>query len=146
MITQETKPVKTWGGFNLAILKVNLSSLSWKNRNSSNKTYKHPRSTSYCYSPVEPTDTTTCKLQIHGLLLSWILHQIQAHPLVFSLNFNGNNWNDHQGVEKSSSWKPEVYVKETSSKISQKIHINCNMSNTKMWLGFPLYTSGKLET
>ena len=22
MITQETKPVKTWGGFNLAILKV----------------------------------------------------------------------------------------------------------------------------
>ena len=25
MITQETKPVKTWGGFNLAILKVNLN-------------------------------------------------------------------------------------------------------------------------
>ena len=24
MITQETKPVKTWGGFNLVILKVNL--------------------------------------------------------------------------------------------------------------------------
>ena len=24
MITQETKPVKTWGGFDLAILKVNL--------------------------------------------------------------------------------------------------------------------------
>ena len=23
MITQETTPVKTWGGFNLAILKVN---------------------------------------------------------------------------------------------------------------------------
>ena len=23
MMTQETKPVKTWGGFNLAILKVN---------------------------------------------------------------------------------------------------------------------------
>ena len=31
MITQETKPVKTWGGFNLAILKVNLNQLS-KNR------------------------------------------------------------------------------------------------------------------
>ena len=27
MITQETKPVKTWGGFNLAILKVNLNPL-----------------------------------------------------------------------------------------------------------------------
>ena len=25
MITQETKPVKTWGGFNLATLKVNLN-------------------------------------------------------------------------------------------------------------------------
>ena len=25
MIIQETKPVKTWGGFNLAILKVNLN-------------------------------------------------------------------------------------------------------------------------
>ena len=65
-------------------------------------TYKPPRSTSYCYPPVELTDTTTCKVQIHGFLLSWILHQIQAHPLVFSLNFNGSNWNDHQGVEKSS--------------------------------------------
>ena len=28
MITQETKPVKTWRGFNLAILKVNLNPLS----------------------------------------------------------------------------------------------------------------------
>ena len=83
MITQETKPVKTLGGFNLAILKVNLNLLSWKNRSSYNKTYKPPRSTSYCYPPVELTDTIMCKLWIHGLLLSWILHPIQAHPLVF---------------------------------------------------------------
>ena len=83
MITQETKPVKTWGGFNLAILKVNLNPLSWKSRSSYSKTYKPPRSTSYCYPPIELTDTTTCNLRIHGLLLSWILHQIQAHPLVF---------------------------------------------------------------
>ena len=27
MITQETKPVKTWGGFDLAILKVNFELL-----------------------------------------------------------------------------------------------------------------------
>ena len=27
MMTQETKPVKTWGEFNLAILKVNLNPL-----------------------------------------------------------------------------------------------------------------------
>ena len=101
MITQETKPVKTLGGFNLAILKVKSKSTR-KNRSSYNKTYKPPRSTSYCYPPVELTDTTTCKLRIHELLLSWILHQIQAHLLMFSLNFNGSNWNNHQGVEKSS--------------------------------------------
>ena len=83
MITQETKPIKTWGGFNLAILKVNLNPLSWKNRSSYNKTYKPPHSTSYCYPLVELTNMTTCKLRIHGLLLSWILHQIQAHRLCF---------------------------------------------------------------
>ena len=105
MITRETKPVKTRGGFNLAILKVNLNPLSLKNRSSYNKTYKPPRSTSYYCPPVELTDTTKCKLRIHGLLLSWILHQIQAHPLVFSLSFNGSNWNDHQGLEKLFSLK-----------------------------------------
>ena len=52
MITQETNPVKIWGGFNLVILKVN----------SYNKTYKPLRSTSYCYPPIELTETTTCKL------------------------------------------------------------------------------------
>ena len=101
MITLETKPVKIWGGFNLSILKVKSKSTR-KNRSSYNKTYKPPRLTFYCYPPVELINTTTCKLQIHKLLLSWILHQIQAHPLVFSLSFNGSNWNDHQGVEKSS--------------------------------------------
>ena len=70
MITQETKLVKTCGGFNLAILKVNLNPLSWKNRSSYNKTYKPPRSTSYCYPLVKLTDMTTCELRIHGLLLS----------------------------------------------------------------------------
>ena len=105
MITKETKPVKIWGGFNLTILKVNLNPLSWKNWSSYNKTYKTPCSTSYCYPPIELTDTTTCNLRIHGLLLFWIHHQIQAHPLVFSLNFNGSNWNDHQGVENFFSLK-----------------------------------------
>ena len=70
MITQETKPVKTCGGFNLAILKVNLNPLSWKNRSSYNKTYKLPHLISYCYPPVELTDTTMCKFRIHELLLS----------------------------------------------------------------------------
>ena len=105
MITQETKSVKTWEWFNLTILKVNLNPLSWKNQSSYNKTYKPPRSTFYCCPPVELTHTTKCKLRIHRLLLSWIHHQIQAHPLVFSLNFNDNNWNDHQDVKKIFSLK-----------------------------------------
>ena len=69
MITQETKPVKTWGWIDLAILKVKSKSTR-KNRSSYNKTYKPPCSTSYCYQPVDLTDTTTCKLRIHRLLLS----------------------------------------------------------------------------
>ena len=85
MITQETKPVKTWGGFNLAILKVNLNPLSWKNRSSYNKTYKPPRSTSYCYPPVELTDTTRCNLRFTT---------IYKHPRLcfFRLQWQKLNW------------------------------------------------------
>ena len=61
MITQETKPVKTWRGFDLVILKVKSKSTR-KNRSSYNKTYKPPRLTSYYYPPVELSNTTTCKL------------------------------------------------------------------------------------
>ena len=77
MMTHETTPVKTWGGFNLAILKVKSKSTR-KNLSSYNKTYQPPRSTSYCYQLVELTDTTTCKLRIHGLLsLAFAKHK---HP------------------------------------------------------------------
>ena len=84
MITQETKPVKTWGGFNLTILKVKSKSTK-KNRSSYNKTYKPPRSTSYCYPPVELTDTTMCKLRIHGLLLSLAFAK-HKHPRLWFWN------------------------------------------------------------
>ena len=124
MIIQETKQVKSWGGFYLTILKVNLNPLSWKNWSSYNKNYKPPHSTSYCYLPVELTDTITCKLRIHRLIFSWIHHQIQSTLACVSLGFN---------------------VKESSSKISQEIHTNRNLSNTKTWLEFAFYTWGKLE-
>ena len=105
MIAQETKLVKTWEGFNLTILKVNLNPLSWKNLSLYNKIYKPSRSTSYCYPPVELTDTTTCKLRIHRFFLSWIHHQIQAHPLVFLLASMAVTEFDHQGVENLFSLK-----------------------------------------
>ena len=81
MITQETKPVKTYGGFNLAILKVKKKSVR-KNRSSYNKTYKPLCLTSYCYSPVELTDTTTCKFRIYGLLLFFGLCKTQTPTFV----------------------------------------------------------------
>ena len=78
MITLETKPVKTWGGFNLTILKVNLNPL-WNNRSCSTglrpltfyryppvETYWHnhvqaprPRTPSFLDSPAS-TSTPTC--------------------------------------------------------------------------------------
>ena len=144
MITQETKLVKTWGGFNLAILKVNLNPLSWKNRNLYNKTYKPLRSTSYCYLPVELTDTTMCKFRIHGLLLSCSPPDIST-PAYVSLGLNGNNWIDHQGVENFFSLKTLSLCEGKLLKDRTKIHINRNMSNTKMWLGFAFYTQVHLE-
>ena len=69
MMTLEITSVKTWEGFNLAILEVKSKSTR-KNRSSYNKTYKPPCLTSYCYPLVELTDTITCKLRIHRLLLS----------------------------------------------------------------------------
>ena len=81
MITQETKLVKPWGGFDLAILKVKSKSTR-KNRSSHNKTYKPLHSTSYYYLPEELTDTTTCKLRIHGLFLSLAFAK-HKHPCLW---------------------------------------------------------------
>ena len=80
-MTQETTPIKTWEGFNLVILKVKSKSTK-KNQSSYNKTYKPPRSTSYCYPPVELTDMTTCKLRIHELLLSLAFAK-HKHPCLW---------------------------------------------------------------
>ena len=77
-MTLEITSVKTWEGFNLAILEVKSKSTR-KNQHSYNKTYKPPRSTSYCYPPVEFIDTTTCKLRIHGLLL-FLAFAKHKHP------------------------------------------------------------------
>ena len=49
MMTQETIPVKIWGGFNLTILKVNMNPL-WKKRSF---TIGFRPLIFYCYSPIE---------------------------------------------------------------------------------------------
>ena len=93
MITQEIKPVKTWGGFNLAILKVNLNPLSWKNWSSYNKTYKPPRLTSYCYPLVELTDTITCKPEsTDSFFLGFTTRYKHLHLCFFKLQWQQLNW------------------------------------------------------
>ena len=59
-------------------------------------------------------------------------------PAYVSLSFNGSNWIDHQGVEIFFSLKAlSLYEGKL---LSQEIHINRNMSNTKTWLRFTFYS------
>ena len=90
MITQETKRVKTWGGFNLTILKVKLNPLSWKNRNSYNKTYKAPHSTSYCYPPVELPRTISESTD--SFFLGLTTRYKHTHLCFFRLQWQQLNW------------------------------------------------------
>ena len=106
------------------MLKVNLNPLSWKNRSSYNKTYKPPCLTSYCYPPVELTDTTTCKLRIHGLLLSWIHHRYK-HPRLFffRIQWQQLSWSSrcrwHLLLEN-----PKLCVKKSSSRSHKRFTQN----------------------
>ena len=148
MITQETKSVKTWGGFNLTILKVNLNPLFWKNQSSYNKTYKPPRSTSYCYPPVELTDMTTCKFRIHGLLLSWILHQIQAHRRLcfFKLQWQQLDWSS-RCRNFFLLENPKFMWRKTPQRSHKRFTQTANMSNIdfrEVWVQNPKTKRGTL--
>ena len=104
MITQETKPVKTWERFNLAILKVNLNSLSWKNRSSYNKTYKpHARLLIATHQQKLLTRLCASSESTDSFFLGFSTKY--KHTACISLSFNGSNWNDHQGVENFFSLK-----------------------------------------
>ena len=110
MNTQETKSVKTWGGFNVIIFKINLNPLSWNNRNSYNKTYKPSRLTSYCYSKTYWHDhVQTPRSRTPSFLNS---PASRSTPACVSLSFNGNNWIDYQGVDNISSLKTLSLCKE----------------------------------
>ena len=133
MITQETKPVKTWGGFNLAILKVNLNPISWKNRSSYNKTYKPPTldflllptSRTYWHDRVQASNPRT-----PSFLDSPPNTSTPAY-VFFKLQLQQLEWSSR--CRKFFSLKTLSLLKETSSKISQEIHINRNMSNQVFW-------------
>ena len=122
MITQKNQiGKKTWGGFNLTILKVKNKSTR-KNRSSYNKTYKPPCLTSYCYPPVELTDTTTYKLRIHGLLLSLAFAK-HKHPRLWlwDLTQRFSNTNSHvcdskttfEGLDRQHLWWQEKAATST---------------------------------
>ena len=100
MITQETKPVKTWGGFNLTILKVNLNPL-WKNR--SCLTGFRPL-TSYYYPLVETywhDYVQALKPRIPSFLDSLASTNT---PACVSLSSYGSNWIIIKFLNKSPSW------------------------------------------
>ena len=93
------KSVKTWGGFNLAILKVNLSPL-WKNRSCS--TGLRPL-TSYCYPPVETywhDHVQALRPWTHSFLDS---PANTSTPACVSLSFFMQQLNDHQVLEEIST-------------------------------------------
>ena len=89
MITQENQTSKkTYGGFNLAILKVKSKSTR-KNRSSYNKTYKPPCSTSYCYPPVELTDRPRASSESTDSFFLWPLQNINTPVCDFEIPLKG---------------------------------------------------------
>ena len=129
MMTQETTSVKTWGGFNLAILKVKSKSTR-KNRSSYNKTYKPLCSTSYCYPPVELTDTTCASSESTDSFFLGFSSKYK-HPRLCFFKLLWQQLNDHQALERISFLIILSLREGKSSQISQEIHTNSNMSNLK---------------
>ena len=98
-MTQETTPVKTWGGFDLAILKVNLNPL-WKNRSF---TIGLRPLTSYYYPPVDtywhdhvqaPRSRTPSFLDYSAststlacVSLSFLVQQLNDHQTLNEISF-----------------------------------------------------------
>ena len=88
MIIQETKLVKTWGGFNLAILKVKSKSTR-KNQSSYNKTYKLPRSTSYYYPLVDLLTRPRASSESTDSFFLWPLQNTNTHVCDFEIPLKG---------------------------------------------------------
>ena len=147
MITQETKPVKTWGGFNLTILKVNLNPLSWKNRSSYNKTYKPPRSTSYCYSRTYWHDHVQAPNPRIPSFLDSPPNTSTPSCVFFKLQWQQLEWSSR--CRKFFSLKTLSLCEGSSLKISQEIHINRDMSNIdfrEVWVQNPKTKRGTRGT
>ena len=92
--------IKTWGGFDLSIFKVNLHSL-WKNRSF---TIGLRPLTSYCYPPVETywhDHVQALKPRIPFFLDS---QASTSTPACVSLSYLMKQLNDHQVLERISSW------------------------------------------
>ena len=98
MITQETKPVKTWGGFKLTILKVNLNPL-WKNQSCSTglrplTSYYYPPVITYWHEPLASSKTTD------SFFLGF--SSKYKHTRLCFFKFLWQQLNDHQVLERIS--------------------------------------------
>ena len=100
MITQETKPVKTWGGFKLTILKVNLNPL-WKNQSCSIglrllTSYYYPPVITYWHEHVQAPKPQTP---------SFLDSPTSTSTLAcVSLSSYGSNWMIIKFLNESPSW------------------------------------------
>ena len=136
MITQETKPLKTWGGFNLAILKVNLNPL-WKNRSCS--TGLRPL-TSYCYPPVEtywhnhvqaPRPRTPSFLDSSASTRT---------PAYVSLSSYGSNWMIITFLRNLLLDNPKLVWRKAPHRSHKRFTQTAIWATSKTWLGFALYS------
>ena len=136
MITQETKPIKTWGGFNLAILKVNLNPL-WKNRSYS--TGLRPP-TSYRYLPVETywhDHVQALRPRTPSFLDS---PASTSTPACVSLSFYCSNWMIIKFLRNLLLDNPKLVWKKTPQGSHKRFTQTAIWATSKTWLGFALYT------
>ena len=104
MITQETKSVKTWGGFNLAIIKVNLN--HYLERIEVHTIRLTSPTLNFLLLPTRRTYWHDHKQAPNPWTPSFLDSPPNTStPACVSLGFNGSNWIDHQGVENFFSLK-----------------------------------------
>ena len=124
MITQETKPIKIWGGFNLAILKVNLNplmkELKFYNRTQTTNILLLPTSRNLLTQPRASFETTDSFLGFSNKY---------KHTRLCFFKFLWQQLNDHQVLERISFLIILSLCKGKLLKISQEIYTNSNMSN-----------------
>ena len=136
MMTLETKPVKTLGWFNLAILKINLN-LLWKNRTF---TIGLRPLTSYCYPPVE-TYWHDHKQAPRPRTPSFLDSPASTStPACLYLSSYDSNWMIIKFLNESPLDKPKLVWRKAPYISHKRFTQTAIWAISKTWLEFALYT------